>query len=287
MRCVDVNGLRIAYDVIGTGPQRIVITPGGRFSKDAEGIRELATILADAGSTVLIWDRPNCGESDIDFSGASESRRNADVLAGLIRALGFGPALLVGGSGGARETLLAAIHHGDIVAGAFVLWLSGGGIGIATLPVFYCADAVLAAETGGMAAVAQLPGWQEPLTRHPENLTRLLGMDAAAFIAAMRRWGDAYLPQDGQPIPCISAGDLAAIAAPVMVLRSGQSDYHHPRETSEAVAAAVPNAILADPPWGDREWLERLSASLAGKTRGPFAGWPALAPRILAFAQNL
>jgi pimeloyl-ACP methyl ester carboxylesterase len=281
---IDLAGLSIAYDVIGSGAQRVVITPGGRFSKDVDGIRELAAALAAGGCTVLVWDRPNCGESSIDFSGPSESRRNADMLAALVRAIEFGPALLVGGSGGARETLLAAIHHPDIAEKAFVLWLSGGGIGIATLPVFYCADGALAAENGGMAAVAELPGWQEQLDRWPDNRAKMLAMDPAEFIAAMRRWGDAFLPAPGQPIPCVSAGDLDGISVPVMVLRSGESDHHHPRATSEAAAAAIPGAILAEPPWDDREWLRRLVDNMQGRARGPFAGWPALAPQILTFA---
>ncbi|MGO8890875.1 MAG: hypothetical protein ACLQB1_14460 [Streptosporangiaceae bacterium] len=35
-----------------------MITPGGRFSKDSPGVRELAAALAERGNRVLIWDRP-------------------------------------------------------------------------------------------------------------------------------------------------------------------------------------------------------------------------------------
>ena len=45
------------------------LTPGGRFSKDYPGVRELAEALAAAGNQVLIWDRPNTGESDVCFTG--------------------------------------------------------------------------------------------------------------------------------------------------------------------------------------------------------------------------
>ena len=78
-----VDGLSIAYDVIGDG-RPWVITPGGRFSKDDPGIRELAQALAEHGNRVLIWDRPNCGESDVCFAGSSESQMQADTLAGLL-----------------------------------------------------------------------------------------------------------------------------------------------------------------------------------------------------------
>ena len=54
----DVDGLSIAYEVVGEG-RPWVLTPGGRFSKDYPGVRELAVALAEQGNRVLIWDRPN------------------------------------------------------------------------------------------------------------------------------------------------------------------------------------------------------------------------------------
>ncbi|MCI4592343.1 alpha/beta hydrolase [Sphingobium sp. BYY-5] len=284
-RCI-VDGVALAYEIIGDGMRTAAITPGGRFSKDAPGIHELAQGIAAGGFRVLIWDRPNCGESDIRVSGPSESLQNANMLAGLLRALDMGPALLVGGSGGARETLLTAIHHPDVVERAFILWLSGGAVGIATLPSFYCADALIAATHGGMAEVAELPGWQEPLMRHPPNRDRLLALDPDAFIGTMTAWAEAFFPQSGAPIPCATTDQLARIAMPVMLLRSGASDMHHSRATSEAVAALIPGARLAEPPWGDGEWVERLVANLKGEA-GLFSRWPLLAPMILDFAAGV
>ena len=48
-------------------------------------MRQLADALADQGNRVLIWDRPNCGESDVCFEGSSESAMQADALAGAAR----------------------------------------------------------------------------------------------------------------------------------------------------------------------------------------------------------
>ena len=280
-----VNGASLAYDVIGNGSRAVAITPGGRFSKDAGGVRELAEMLAAHDCRVLIHDRPNCGESDVLFTGASETRQNADALAGLIRESGIGPALIVAASGGAREAIVTAVHHPDAVRGLFVQWLSGGAIGIATLPIFYCADAALAAATHGMAAVCDLPGWKEPIERNPANRDRILSQDRDGFVATMKRWANAYFPGDA-PIPCVTRAELQALALPVTVLRSGKSDLHHPRETSEAVAALIPGAMLQEPPWGDAEWLERLDASMAG--RAPlFAGLPQLAPQVLAMLDQI
>ena len=70
---VKVGGIGVAYDIIGDGKKTAVITPGGRFSKDTPGVRALAQKLAEGGLRVLIWDRPNCGESDLSFRGPSRS----------------------------------------------------------------------------------------------------------------------------------------------------------------------------------------------------------------------
>ena len=67
MPVAQVDGLSIAYEVIGDAGQPWVITPGGRFSKDYPGVREMAQALAEHGRQVVIWDRPNCGESDVSF----------------------------------------------------------------------------------------------------------------------------------------------------------------------------------------------------------------------------
>ena len=135
---VEVEGTLLAYDVVegadssAGGGRAWVLTPGGRFSKDEPGIRELAeSIVAGApGDRVLIWDRPNCGASDVCFTGASESQMQADHLAGLLRALDLAPAVIVGGSGGARVSLLTAATHPDVAGALAMLWISGGVYGL-------------------------------------------------------------------------------------------------------------------------------------------------------------
>ncbi len=284
MARIDVNGIGIDYAILGEGDRTAAITPGGRFSKDTPGVRELAEILVADGMRVLIWDRPNTGASDICFDGPSESIQNADALGGLLKALDFPPTLLIGGSGGARDTLLTAIRHPEVVRKAFVLWISGGALGVIGIAYFYTHDHAFAALTGGMAAVAALPGWKEQIERNAGNRDRILKWEPMAFFAKMQAWATAFLPQAGAPMPGVSTAELKAIKAPITVLRSGASDLHHTRETSETVAAMIPTATLAEPPWGDREWLDRMVAQ--GKGEGLFARWPMLAPQILAFDRS-
>jgi pimeloyl-ACP methyl ester carboxylesterase len=283
---IDINGISIAYELIGEGEKAITITPGGRFPKETPGVRQLAEALAAEGYKVLIWDRPNCGASDISFDAECESFQNADTLAGMIRALGLGKALVYGASGGSREALLTAIRHPDVVAGVVCQWLSGGGIGIATLPNAYNATPCMVAGIGGMAAVVELPDFALQIASNPSNRDRLLAWDAEAFGQKMRDWADWFFCAPGQPISCTREGDLEGIEVPALILRSGKSDMHHTRATSEAVAAMIPGAELQEPPWGDREWIERLGTTFTDPTAGLFVSMPKLVPQITEFAKR-
>ncbi len=278
----SVDGMELAYQIIGDGRRTAVITPGGRFSKDTPGVKALSERLAEKGLRVLIWDRPNCGESDLSFQGESESSMHADALAGLLRALDLAPALLVGGSAGSRVSLLTAIRNPDVVERLFLLWISGGAVGLASLAFYYCHESLAAAAIGGMDAVAALPGWKEQITRNPRARETLLRLDAATFVEIMKKWASGYFPRENSPVPGLLPSELGLLKMPVMVLRSGSSDFHHPRETSEAVHELIPGSRIAEPPWGDREWIERLQAAAGGE--GLFARWPLLAPQILQFA---
>lgn len=284
MATLDVNGVRIAYEIIGDGERSAIITAGGRFPKETPGVRELALELAKGGFRTVIWDRPNCGASDISFAGETESRMNADALAGLLRGLEMAPAMVIGGSAGARVSLLAAVHHPDVVERLAMLWITGGALSLAMLANLYCHDPMFAAALGGMEAVAALPGWKESLEANPRNRQILLAQDPEAFIEKMKSWGAALIAtEQGQAVPGLSAAQLEALTMPVMVFRGGQSDVHHPRETSEAVHQAIPGSSLVEPPWGDREWLDRCTAQTKGE--GLFARWPLLAPQLLDFAR--
>jgi pimeloyl-ACP methyl ester carboxylesterase len=276
----------VAYEVIGDG-RPWVITPGGRFSKDSPGVRELAAALAERGNRVLIWDRPNCGESEVCFTGTSESAMQADALAELLVHLDMTPAVIAGGSGGSRVSLLTAARHRDVAAGLALWWVSGGVYGLMILGTHYCGESLKAAWNGGMAAVAGLPEWAEVLERNPANRQRFLDQDPGEFIATMERWMAAYCPCGDELVPGLPEADARRLDVPALVFRSGASDFNHTRATSEQVARALPNARLVEPPWGDGEWNERSAARAGGVGEGLFAGWPLLAPALHAWADEV
>lgn len=286
MARITISGLEIDYELVGEpGAPAIALTPGGRFAKDSPGVPELAQALAAGGRRVLLWDRPNCGGSDICFDAEGESTLQGDVLAQLIRALALGPTALAAGSAGSRVSLIAAARDPEIVSHLVLWWISGGTISLITLAAYYCCNSAIAASRGGMAAVAALPEWVEQIKRNPKNRDIILAQNPETFIAVMERWAKGYLPADNSPVPGMAAEDFARLTMPTLIYRSGKSDLSHTRRTSEWVHELIPHSTLAEPPWPDDEWNNR-SAYAAKNGSGHFAGWPMLSAEILDFTQT-
>jgi len=285
---IEVDGLPISYELLGDeGARPWTLTPGGRFGKDEPGVRETAQALAEHGSRVLIWDRPNCGASAVRFDGDSESQMQADVLAALLRELELGPAVIAGGSGGSRVSMLTAIRHPDVAAGLAIWWISGGAFGLMSLGVHYCGASLAAAWDGGMEAVVALPEWAEVLERDPDNRQRFLAQERAGFIATMERWMLAYCPCGDELVPGLPTADAEGFGRPALVFRSGEADVFHTRVASEQIARALPNARLVEPPWGDREWPERQAERTSGAAAGLFVRWPLLVPQLQTWADEV
>jgi pimeloyl-ACP methyl ester carboxylesterase len=287
MARATIDGVTVAYEVVGDRGRPWVLTPGGRYGKDDPGIRPLAEALAAAGNRVVIWDRPNCGESDVCFRGPSESQMQADHLVGLLRHLDLGPAVVVGGSGGARVSLLAVAREPAVASGLAVLWISGGVFGLMNLASIYCAPSLRAAVVGGMEAVADHADWAESIRRNPANRERILEQDRAEFLRTMERWMACYYPRDDEAVPGLRDEEAARIPVPTLVFRSGESDWWHPRATSEAVARLIPRSRLVEPPWPDTEWIDAAHRRARGEQQGPFERWPLLAPQLLEWADDV
>ena len=109
----------MVYEFIGPEDgEVVVVTPGGRFSKDYGGVHELANALAAGGKRVLLWDRPNCGRSDIQLYGRSESHMRAETLGLMLRRARDRPGRRAGGSGGARDMIIFTIMKPEMVTQA-------------------------------------------------------------------------------------------------------------------------------------------------------------------------
>jgi len=286
MARIEISGLAIEYELLGPkGAPAIALTPGGRFPMDSPGLPELGQAVAAGGRRVLLWDRPNCGASDICFEGESESDLQARTLIELIRTLELGPTALAGGSAGSRVSLIAASRNPEAVSHLILWWISGGAISLISLAAYYCVNSAIAASRGGMAAVAALPGWAQQIQRNPHNRDIILSQDSERFLETMERWAVAYMPSATSPVPGMSPAAFARLRMPVLIFRNGKSDLSHTRRTSEWVHELIPHSQLVAPPWPDDEW-NRRSDYAAEHGSGHFAGWPMLAPAIVEFTRR-
>jgi pimeloyl-ACP methyl ester carboxylesterase len=287
MARITIEDIGVEYELLGdAGAPAVAITPGGRFPMDTPGIRELGEKLAAGGKRVLLWDRPNCGYSDISFNADSESELHGRVLTQLIRALDLGPTALAAGSAGSRVSLIAASRDPDAISHLVLWWISGGIIGLISLANYYVADSALAAAKADMAAVAALPGWAEQIARNPKNRDIILAQDRKAFIRKMEQWSSFYLPSEISPVPGMKPENFAKLKMPVLLFQNGESDLSHTRATSEWVHKLIPQSELREPPWGDTEWNQRSGTATDEGRPGLFRGWPAMAPHILEFTSK-
>jgi len=226
MARTEVSGVEIEYQLIGDGHHTVVLMPGGRMSKDAPGMREFADALVVGGKRVLLWDRPNCGASDMCFTGESESAMQAQVLVELVRQLQLGPVAVGGGSAGARTAMLAAARDPAAISHLLLWWISGRVLSQLSLGANYCSEPAVAASMGGMDAVAILPSLAEQMVRNPRNLEILRGQDVAQFIAVMERWADAFVPGPDKLLPGMSreaVGRLVAQAKLILTIETAEN----------------------------------------------------------------
>ena len=154
MPITKVRGININYDTLGENGPWVVLVGGGRGPM--EGTRPMAELMAAKGYRVLIFDRRNCGKSDIGITGgASEFDEWADDLFELTKELGAQPCVVGGASSGCRTSIAYAIRHPEAVSGLLLWKMSGGAYAAMNLGVRYYNEYIKAAGLGGMEAVCK------------------------------------------------------------------------------------------------------------------------------------
>lgn len=285
MPTAHIRGGEVHYEILGDSGPLIVLTPGGRFSIEIPGLRPLADALVAGGHRVLLWDRPNCGRSEVAFWGPTESHMRAEVLHDLLVHLDTGPVVIAGGSGGARDSILAAMLYPEI-ASKLILWnIVGGTYGCLALGSHYIIPNITAVKIKGMQGVVDLPEWQERIQENPKNKDLLLAWDPDEFQAQMLRWLDAYVPKPGQTIPGVPDYEFSKLRLPTLIIRGGKDDIDHPKRTSMEVHCLIEGSTLIEPPWPEDAWQQGQKARAAG-TGNIFDTWVLAAPAILDFAKQ-
>lgn len=281
-----VDNVQVAYELIGDRGRPWVITPGGRFSKDFPGVHELADALASGGQRVLLWDRPNCGRSDVQLFGRSESHMRAEVLGHLVQQLGIDRLCVAGGSGGARDSIVFTIMWPQLVRKLAVWSIVGGTYSTMSLAAVYILNELRTVRQSGIDGILTLTGpagsFGEMVEANPRNADRLRSLGAEEFESVMTRWLDAFVPKPNEAIPGVADWEFATIDAPTLIIRGGAKDHDHPRRTSLEVHALITGSRLIEPPWPEDAWEASQKARDDGRGN-IFDPWVQAAPALLEF----
>lgn len=284
---VEINGGMVVYEFVGPDDGEVVLlTPGGRFSKDFGGVHELAYALADGGMRVLLWDRPNCGRSDIQLYGKSESHMRAETAGLLLEALGIERAIAAGGSGGARDSILTTLRWPDKITKLATWHIVGGTFSTMSLAGVYVLNELKTVRRDGIEGIIRSGGaagsWADLCARNPRNADRLRAIGAEEFERVMTRWLDAFVPKPNEAIPGVPDYEFDQITVPTLIVRGGEKDYDHPKRTSFEVHALIKGSRLVEPPWPEDAWEQAMAAMMAG-TGALFGPWVQGAQLLLDF----
>jgi 2-hydroxy-6-oxonona-2,4-dienedioate hydrolase len=282
---IEINGGNVVYEILGSKGDFIALTPGGRYSKDIPGLRPLALALVKGGYRILLWDRPNCGKSDVQFWGRSESHMRAETLQQLITKLDIGPCIIAGGSGGARDSMLTTMLYPELVTKLVVWNIVGGVYGSFVLGSHYLIPSILAVRGLGIKGLLSVREWRDLIEANPDNEQRILDLDTDEFLKVMLRWLNAYVPKPGQTIPGVEDEMFDQIKVPTLIIRGGENDWDHPKRTSLEVSCLIKGSKLIDPPWPEDAWERAGEARASGKVKrfNMFDTWVQAAPPILDF----
>ena len=239
MPLAQVRGVNLNYKVLGDHGPWVALSPGGR--RDISGIELLASKVADHGYRVVVFDRRNCGASDVVIDGTeSEYEIWADDIHELLRQLNASPAIVGGSSSGCRTALLIALRHPDAVR-ALLLWrVTGGRFAAERLAEEYYGQFIEAAKRGGMAAVCEMEHWKERIEARPQNRDALMKMNPEQFIKVMSHWREYFLKGADLPVIGATEEDLKSIKVPTCVVPG--NDLTHGPKVVENLSRAMPHA---------------------------------------------
>jgi abhydrolase domain-containing protein 6 len=233
---VTVDGARVPFLIRGWGVP-ILLVHG--FGGDKESWLLMARHLRRR-ATVLIPDLPGFGAASDVAPERASAKHQAAILAGLLDALGFARAHLVGSSmGGGIAQRFAHDYRPRATSMTLI-----GSVG----PLVEKSEAGLAFDRGENPLVLDDPGALDTLltlmTERPPPSTRAMRRYLGerrvarrdAQLATFRGWSE---PADGEGLPA----DLKVIDTPALVIHGARDRVIHPA-TARALAEQLGNARL-------------------------------------------
>jgi pimeloyl-ACP methyl ester carboxylesterase len=248
---LDLDGGRIAYDVMGSGPL-VVLSHG--MGDHRQVYRFLAPRLAQAGYRVVSADLRGHGESSMGWksvTGTDDAITQTDIagdLLALIRHLGGpeDPAVIVGNSISGGAATIAAAKDPDLVAGIVEI------------------NPFTKAQKLSLAALVRI-------RRHRRGMFRLLGTQMLHSLRMWMRYLDVAYPtkpadyadymaalaaklrepgrmaefmKTGKAKPTEGGAQLPNVTVPALVIMGSlDPDFADPRAEGEAIVAAMPTGL--------------------------------------------
>jgi pimeloyl-ACP methyl ester carboxylesterase len=231
----DYQGIKLSYEVHGTGPQLLVYLHGLLLDRYLN--RPLATSLAQAGNRVVLLDLPGHGKSDKPRHAAMHRMDSyAECVVALLDHLGAESGVIGGVSLGANVALQCAAQSPDRVAGLLlempVLEWAVPAAGLVFLPlligVHYAARAfrILGGVTRRLPKTSNwaIEGLRAPISLDPEESAAVLH---GLFV--------------GPIAPTVD--QRRAILAPALVI-GHHADFIHPFSDASNLVEQLPSARL-------------------------------------------
>src|SRR5438270_3917074 len=236
MPVATVRGVDINYEILGDRGPWVALQPGGR--RALAGVKSLGEKIAEAGCRVLIYDRRNCGASDVSFDGGnSENEIWAEDLRALLSQLDALPAYIGGSSSGCRLALLMALRHPADVRGLLLWRVTGGAYAAQRLVENYYTQFINAAQQGGMEAVCRTEHFAEVIASNLANRARMTALDPQRFIAVMEEWQRTFNEGAQHPVIGLSPAELRSLTMTACLIPG--NDRVHPCGTGRAAWRAM------------------------------------------------
>ncbi len=233
MHWIEVDGLRIAFELSGEGPSLVLVH--GAVS-DSRVWQPQIDGLSDE-FTVIAWDAPGCGRS-ADPPESFRLPQYADALAGLVAALDLGRAHVLGHSFGGALALELARRHRTVLATLILVGGYAGWAGSLRPPEVERRLAF------ALAAADQLPDGFEPASMPGLFSERMSRETAAALTAIM---------SDARPVATrtmaygLAEADLREVLPRIDVptlLIHGDADERSPLSVADDLHRRIPTSSL-------------------------------------------
>ncbi len=243
MPVTKIRGINQHYEIIGETGLWVALSPGGRTPMGE--IRDMAVQLSAKGYRVLIFDRRNCGKTDIGITGGdAEYTEWADDLFELTKQLNAQPCIVGGASSGCRTSVSFAIKYPKAVTGLLLWKMSAGPYATLNLGVRYYSEYIKIAGLKGMEGICKTDFFAKRISENPRNKDILMKMDPNKFVDVMTRWMVTFISCSNFPLIGATEDQLKNITVPTLLFCG--NDRHHSREASFGTHELIPESELVD-----------------------------------------